>query len=178
MVSQSDIEALRLRIAALLGIPALVQRYLSGPMKHEWSQEEKSAALWFATASGSVQSVELLVDHGARTDVTADGSPISELLHRPQSHEAPSLVRRRQIPVHKQTPLFPAIWNQSRAMVHLLLRSDVAWNDPHRGPLHVAVEQGDVKIIRMLMEHGVSPDTINSQGQRPISRFWSEHGHH
>ena len=106
-------------------------------------------ALLFAAQQGSVESLQLLLDHGADVNDTA---PIGT------------------------SALTVAAYSGQRAAVDLLLERGANPNHDSAGytPLHTAVLRGDAAMVRSLLARGAKPNVVMTKGS-PVRKYGQEY---
>ena len=131
--------------------------------------EDHSTLLHVASYHGCVKVAQLLLEHGANTNVRNG---------------------QRQTPLHRAlVRIKDEFGDRFFNGIRLLLEhgADVdALDDENSTPLHVASQRGSVKATRLLLEHGANVDLQNNEGHTPcqvasakghekIARLLSEH---
>ena len=139
-----------------------------------------------AAASGYVEIVELLLDHGADVNIInrKGETPLSWACFKGQKGVVQLLISRQANPnmFERDGRYFPihfAAANGDAEIVKILLRSyaDINAKDiAGRSALTIACARGRQEVVALLLEKGADPDHLDGSGHSPMSRAISQ-GH-
>ncbi|CAG0899821.1 unnamed protein product [Cyprideis torosa] len=130
--------------------------------------------LFTATRWNRHSVVRVLLAHGADLNIR-DIEQISPL-HQATSAEIAELLILKGADVNAKanngnTPLFDAIENDHRSVIHVLLAHGADPNITHedgRSPLFVATEKSIHSVVEVLLTHGADPNITHEDGRSPL----------
>ena len=161
--------AFPLVLGAFLGLPALVNGFLEAS-ENNWSKQVKSMALWWSIYSGSLETVQLLLESGADSNVTTD-SQAARLTPTTNPDRIPS----EALTTFQWLPLANAVRLEHEEIILLLLRHGAEPNlvcgDFDTTALHIASGKGNKSIVRLLLDNGASRDMKDRRGRWPLMYF-------
>ncbi len=168
-----------LMAAAGQGATNLVRALLTAGADVNASNRTFGTALMYAAWSGSMETVCLLLEQGVSVDQQATNGWSALMMAAAKGYDAiAKLLLERgamvNLPdVYGWTPLMRAAYaGHADVVTVLLVHSGLALevqNDRGQTALHLAVIQGNIRIIQDLLAHGAKPDTRDFAGHTPRS---------
>lgn len=108
-------------------------------------------ALHFALLSGTSETVQLLLEHGANCHMPVDASALDAPLNQFQQEQ-------NFLPDDSVTPLLMAVALGRVDLVRQLLEAGADGNFGARSPIVVAVRRGDAAVVQALLDTGYDPN--------------------
>ena len=168
-------------VAATFGLTDLIKLLLkrTPPPKLSARNMYGSTPLHEAALAGHVETVQVLIDHGASVLDTnlSESTPlylavsakqfavVEKLLQYDASSQLQMSVRGGASCVHKAAELLDA----EMIAILLLFGANANAADEHgTTPLHMAAQRGNVPICRLLIDAGADVRAVNSQAETPL----------
>lgn len=167
--------------AARNGHDILVKRLLKGPEYH-LAIGPDSSAMRSAAQNGHESIVKMLLEHETKTDLpAASGNGALPLAAHGGHTEVVKMLLELGVDLaNRSTALHLAVFGGHEAVVKLILDTDDIDLEKSGGdglmPLHVAARRGYVGIVRQLLAHGASAQSIGYYDRTPLQlAAWSGH---
>jgi ankyrin repeat protein len=166
-------------LAAKKSRPGLVRALIGAGAHVDLATNNGGTALMFAAIGGDIDSVQALVDAGADVNAIGGFDWTALMVATVKGHDA--IIRlligagadANLADIYDWTPLMRAADVGRRSAVQALLewpRVDVeARNDQGATALHRAAAEGNLEIVRLLLDFGVDPMPRDLAGRTPLS---------
>lgn len=136
--------------------------------------------MYAAVASGNFRAVDLLINAGARTNITSKHSRSTalhvavfsgwEVIVEKLIENGSDLDRKN---LNGDTPLHFACQQGQLSIVEALIKNGAKVNERNKDgetPLHKAASSGEVFIVRILIEHGAVVNERSDAGETPLHK--------
>lgn len=129
-----------------------VVEYLVSELGYDPKNDISHYAMTYAALEGHLDAIKWMVKHGR--PIEWDEPKISE------NKDAPSL------------PLVEASYKNHKKVVKYLLQMGANPNHPNTNsaPIHYAADHGNIKVLKLLCEHGATIDSANNEGRTVLHR--------
>jgi ankyrin repeat protein len=140
-------------------------------------ENNKEFPLHFATSSGNVKRVKLLIDEGAIVNAVTNihETPLHIAAFKGSLDIAELLIDKgasiNTIAIRNETPLHRAALSGYPEIVELLIKKGASVNalaDYNKTPLHLASENGNLETVALLIEKGASVNALTTNNETPL----------
>ena len=142
-----------------------VKDFLSRGFSPEGRDRDGRTALMVAVTTGEPALVSLMLDAGADVNARAPGIP-----------GLPPQEAMAEEPEALVTPLTLAIEAGVPEVTSALLAGGADLDGPGEPPLHFAAQEGDLDMVRAIVEAGADVDSVDLEGMTPLL-YASMYGH-
>ena len=133
-------------------------------------------ALHFAAKNGQVETLRVLLKHGANPNIRNNSgeTPLHLAMSKHNKELVTLLLSHGADPnLANNNGFTPLCWNTGSHEITDLLATkganvDHQTNQNGYYALHFAAKNGQVETLRVLLKHGANPSLVNAQGQTPL----------
>ncbi|XP_017785402.1 PREDICTED: putative ankyrin repeat protein RF_0381 [Nicrophorus vespilloides] len=162
-----------LHIACRTDRPEMVQLLIKKGADVNGESTHRETPLHVAAQMGDLEAVKVLIENGANVNVynMEDRSPLSMAICNLHEHVAEYLVgkgtRLNQEECLGYTVLYKAVWNNLYSTTKLLLKAGAKIINSHH-LLHLATNQNNLDMVKLIHEAGAFVNTRDDHGNTPL----------